>query len=79
MDILYCELTGTQINQNQFDALVSFAFNEGCRPLALIAETLNTGNFAAATARMKLYNKAAGQTSAGLVRRRKEEVDLFNS
>ncbi|KAL8995922.1 MAG: hypothetical protein Q9169_004458 [Polycauliona sp. 2 TL-2023] len=67
------------INQNQFDALVSFAFNLGCGNLANIAEELNANDFAGATASMKEYVNAGGVQLEGLVRRRNEEVALFNS
>ncbi|KAL8653828.1 MAG: hypothetical protein Q9226_003689 [Calogaya cf. arnoldii] len=67
------------LNQNQFDALISFAFNLGCGNSKNIAENLNRNDFSGATARMKLYNKAGGVVLAGLVRRRQAEVDLFNS
>lgn len=67
-----------QLTQNQFDALVSFAFNLGCGNLANIARTLNTGNYAAATTQMKQYVNAGGSPLPGLVRRRQAEVDLFN-
>lgn len=61
-------------NQNEFDALVSFAFNlgsvdqltaGGTRSRAVIAE------------KMLLYNKAAGQPLSGLTKRRQEERTLF--
>ncbi|KAL8730568.1 MAG: hypothetical protein Q9166_004022 [cf. Caloplaca sp. 2 TL-2023] len=67
------------INQNQFDALVSFAFNLGCGNLANIAKTLNANDFSGATAQMKKYVNAGGEALPGLVRRRNAEVDLFNS
>lgn len=60
--------------QNEFDALVSFAFNlgsidqltaNGTRSRQVIAE------------KMLLYNKAGGKVLAGLVRRRKAEYALF--
>ncbi|KAI9800263.1 MAG: hypothetical protein M1833_003377 [Piccolia ochrophora] len=66
------------LNQNQFDALVSFAFNLGCGNLQNIAENLNRNDFTGATNRMKEYNRAGGQVLAGLTRRRQAEVDLFN-
>lgn len=61
-------------NQNEFDALVSFAYNfgsidqltaGGTRSRAVIAE------------KILLYNKASGQVLAGLTKRRQEERTLF--
>lgn len=63
-------------NQNEFDALVSFAFNigsidqltaNGTRERAVIAE------------KFLLYNKAAGKVLTGLTKRREEERTLFLS
>lgn len=62
-------------NENQFSALVSFAYNigsidqltaKGTRSLSQISE------------KMVLYNKAGGKVLAGLTRRRKAEQELFN-
>ena len=75
----YYTNTPWQINQNQFDALVSFAYNLGCGNLKNIAENLNKNDFSGATARMKKYVYAGGNKLEGLVRRRQAEVDLFNS
>lgn len=70
------------INQNQFDALVSFTFNVG------------TGNFQKSTLlkcvkanpqnvnirhEFSRWNKAKGTVLAGLIRRRKAEADLYFS
>lgn len=68
-----------QLNQNQFDALVSFAYNLGCGNLAELADTLNANDFSGATAQMKEYTHGGGAVLPGLVRRRQAEVDLFNS
>ena len=63
-------------NQNQFDALVSFAYNvggieqltkNGSRSISEIAE------------HMLAYNKAGGKVLAGLTRRRQAEKDLFST
>ncbi|KAL8935795.1 MAG: hypothetical protein Q9211_004511 [Gyalolechia sp. 1 TL-2023] len=62
-----------------FDALVSFTYNLGCGNLADIAVYLNRNDFSGATDAMKQYTYAGGQELPGLVRRRQEEVDLFNS
>ena len=64
-----------QLNQNQFDALVSFAFNLGAGNLRKLCK----GRTAAQIARtMPNYNKAAGKVLAGLKRRRVAEQALFN-
>lgn len=64
-----------QLNQNQFDALVSFAFNLGAGNLRKLCK----GRTAAQIARtMPNYNKAAGKVLAGLRRRRAAEQVLFN-
>lgn len=64
-----------QLNQNQFDALASFAFNLGAGNLWKLCK----GRTAAQIARtMPNYNKAAGKVLAGLRRRRAAEQALFN-
>lgn len=64
-----------QLNQNQFDALVSFAFNLGAGNLRKLCK----GRTAAQIARtMSNYNKANGKVLAGLKRRRAAEQALFN-
>lgn len=61
-------------NENQFSALVSFAFNCGAGNL----KTLVKGRSAAVVAeKMLLYNKANGKVLNGLTRRRKAERELF--
>ncbi|KAL8692826.1 MAG: hypothetical protein Q9218_002209 [Villophora microphyllina] len=67
------------LTQNQFDALVSFTYNLGCGNLEDIAAYLNRNDFSGATSAMKEYVHAGGKVLQGLVTRRKEEVDLFNS
>lgn len=62
-------------NQNQFDALVSFAFNVG----SINQLTANgTRTIAEISAKLTAYSKAAGKELAGLVRRRKAEKELFD-
>ena len=62
-------------NQNQFDALVSFAFNVGS-----IDQLTNNGKRAISEISSKIpaYNKANGKVLAGLTRRRAEEKKLFD-
>lgn len=68
-----------QLNQNQFDALVSFHFNLG--PYILQGSTLlsylNNKNWTMAATEMKKYKYAGGVILAGLERRRNAEADLF--
>ena len=74
------ELVKTELTQNQFNALVSFAYNVG------------TGNFASSTLLKKVnknpndltikaeflrWNKAGGKVINGLTKRRIEEADLY--
>ena len=65
-----------QLNQNQFDALVSFAYNCGQGNLKTLCAGRSTAQIAAA---LPKYNKAAGKVLSGLVRRRAAEVKLFNT
>lgn len=62
-------------NQNQFDALVSFAFNLGS-----INQLTANGKRTIAEISNKIlaYNKAGGKELAGLTRRRKAEKLLFD-
>jgi lysozyme len=74
------ELVKTELTQNQFNALVSFAYNVG------------TGNFASSTLLKKVnknpndltikaeflrWNKAGGKVINGLTNRRIDEADLY--
>ena len=76
------ELVITELTQNQFNALVSFAYNIG------------TGNFSSSTLLKKVnknpndltlkaeflrWNKASGKVLNGLTNRRNEEADLYFS
>lgn len=63
-------------NQNQFDALVSFAFNVGS-----IDQLTNNGKrtISEISSKIPAYNKANGKVLAGLTRRRAEEKKLFDT
>ena len=65
-----------QLNENQFAALVSFAFNCGQGNLKRLCAGRNTVQIAAA---MPQYCTAAGRKLPGLVQRRAAEVALFNT
>ena len=67
------------INQNQFDALVSFAYNVGVGALkqSTALRKLNAGDYTGAADALTMWTKCNGKVLAGLVRRRKEERALF--
>jgi len=67
------------LNQNQFDALVSFQFNTGALAHSSTLPLLNEGKYTEAADHLLLYNKASGKVLAGLIRRRKAEHELFMS
>ena len=66
----YVNATGLTLNQNQFDALVSFTYNCGAGNLKKLIANRTLPEIADA---MLLYNKGGGKVLAGLVRRREAE------
>lgn len=64
-----------QLNQNQYDALVSFVYNCGQGNLKSLCGKGRTLRQIADA--MLLYDKAGGNVLAGLTRRRKAERELF--
>lgn len=72
-------LVKVELNQNQFDALVSFTYNVG--PGALEKSTLlkkvNQNEFNEASEEFNIWVRSNGQVTQGLVNRRKEEQKLF--
>ncbi len=64
-----------KLNQNQFDALVSFAFNLGQGNVKKMCTGRTINQIPSA---MQQYCKAAGKTLPGLQRRRKAEAALYN-
>ncbi|WP_293933128.1 lysozyme [Sphingobacterium sp. UBA6645] len=70
------------LNQNQFDALVSFTYNLGGTNLAssTLAKRVNNNPCDADIRNQFMrWNKAGGKVYAGLTRRRKAEADLYFS
>lgn len=70
----YVEKTGLQLNQDQFDALVSFTYN--CGPGNLLKLVAGRTIPQIGTAILK-YNKAGGKVLKGLKRRREAEYNLY--
>jgi len=74
-------LVTVPLTQNEFDALVDFAFNAGCGAFAdsTLLKLLNQGDDAGAAAQFDLWDHASGKVVAGLLRRREAETQLFQS
>lgn len=70
----YVSNTGLTLSQNQFDALVSFAYNCGNGSLKKLIAGRSLDEIADA---FLLYTKANGATLPGLVKRRQAERELF--
>ena len=67
------------LNQNQFDAMVSWVYNLGGGNLraSTLLKVLNAGDYDGVPAQMLRWNKAGGKVLEGLTRRRQAEADLF--
>lgn len=74
-------LVKVAVNQNQFDALVDFAYNLGVKALegSTLMKKLNAGDYAGAADEFPKWNKAGGKVLNGLVKRRAAERSLFLS
>lgn len=70
------------LNQNQFDALVSFSYNVGIGALtkSTLAKKVKVNpKDESISYEFSRWNKAGGRVLAGLTRRRKEEAELYFS
>ena len=67
------------LNQNQFDALVSFSFNCGAGALktSTLLQKLNSSDYNGTANEFLKWNKSNGKVLNGLVKRRQEEKELF--
>ncbi len=70
-----------ELNQNQFDALVSFTFNVGGGAFkgSTLLKKLNNGQYDQVPGQLMRWNKAGGKVVPGLNKRRESEVKLWNS
>lgn len=68
------------LNQDQFDALVIFAFNVGVMAFkkSSALKAVNKGDLAAVPDKLMLWTKAGGEFCQGLSNRRKKEIRLWN-
>ncbi|EPI4792777.1 TPA: lysozyme [Klebsiella oxytoca] len=75
------KLVKVKLTQNQFDALVSFAYNVGSRALSTstLLKKLNAGDNKGAADEFLRWNKAGGKEMPGLTKRRKAEREVFLS
>ena len=77
-----CNLTVDEINQNQFNALVSFAYNVGIGALrgsTLLKKVNKNPNDPAIKDEFMKWVNGGGGILAGLVKRRREEAKLYFS
>lgn len=76
---IYLSAVFPELNQNEFDALVSFCFNVGLGNFenSTMFRMLKAGNRLGAAGQFSRWIKAAGKVLAGLITRRGAERDLF--
>lgn len=67
------------LSQNQFDALVSLAYNIGSNAFedSTLVKYLNAGKYKSAAEEFLVWNKGGGKVLKGLVNRRAVERELF--
>lgn len=67
------------LNQNQFDALVSFAYNIGNKNFnwSTLLKKLDQSDYEGASLEFGRWNQASGKILSGLVLRRQKEKELF--
>ena len=67
------------LTQNQFDALVSLAFNigEGAFARSTLVNKLNAGDKKGAAEQFLVWKNAGGRVSQGLLNRRQKEKAMF--
>ena len=70
---------GYPVNQAQFDAMVSLAFNigNGAFSSSTLVRKLNSSDLVGASNEFPRWNKAGGRVIDGLTRRRAAERDMF--
>ena len=74
-------LVVVDINQNQFDALVSFVYNLGSGNFekSTLLKKVNQEDFIGASLEFEKWNRSSGKVLNGLTKRRLSEIELFLS
>jgi lysozyme len=72
-------LVKVPLTQSQFDALVSFDFNTGALHSSTLLKRLNEGRYSNIPAQLMRWTKGGGRELPGLVRRRRDEAELWRS
>ena len=69
------------ISQNQFDTLVSFAFNVGCGGFrsSTALKMVNQGRYDDVPGWLAKWNRAGGKVCDGLIVRRRNEIKLWET
>ena len=73
------KLVKVPLTQGQFDALVSFDFNTGALHSSSLLKKLNAGEHSRVPAQLMRWTKGGGRELPGLVRRRRDEAELWRS
>jgi len=70
-----------KLTQNQFNALVSLAFNIGISAFknSTLVRRLNLGAYSAVPLEMRRWIRSGGMVVQGLINRREAEIKLWNS
>lgn len=73
------DMVNVDLNQAQFDACISFAYNLGCGALhgSTLLKLINQSDFDDCPAEFLKWDRAGGHVMAGLLRRRHAEAYLF--
>jgi Phage-related lysozyme (muraminidase) len=72
-------LVKVPLTDNQFSALVSFAFNEKDFPVSTLLKKLNAGDYEAVLTELPKWKYAGHKVQPGLVKRRAAEAALWTA
>ena len=73
-------LIKVKLTNNQFGALVSFAYNIGLGAFekSTLLRLLNAGDYKSVPAQLRRWNKNDGKVMQGLINRREKEIELWS-